>query len=58
LICANDISQEGLGFNSENNQLLLLDPQGHETLLEVASKDILAEKIIYEISCLAGFADK
>jgi phosphopantothenoylcysteine decarboxylase/phosphopantothenate--cysteine ligase len=52
LICANDISQEGLGFNSDNNQLLLLDPQGNEKLLKIDSKDKLASQIIDEISRL------
>lgn len=50
LICANDISQEGLGFNSENNQLLLLDKSGGEKLLAIASKDALAEKVIKHIA--------
>lgn len=50
LICANDISQEGLGFNSENNQLLLLDKSGNETLLAIASKEALAEQVVEHIA--------
>ena len=50
LICANDISQDGLGFNSENNQLLLLDKSGGEKLLDIASKEALAEQVIEHIA--------
>ncbi|TQV88966.1 bifunctional phosphopantothenoylcysteine decarboxylase/phosphopantothenate--cysteine ligase CoaBC [Aliikangiella coralliicola] len=49
MICANDISCEGLGFNSDDNQLLLLDKKGNEELLDVASKEVLACKIINQI---------
>jgi len=50
LICANDISCAGLGFNSDNNQLLLLDSQGHEKLLQVASKEMLARQVVAEVA--------
>lgn len=50
MICANDISQDGLGFNSEHNQLLLLFKNGQETLLDVASKHRLASQLIEEIA--------
>ncbi|TQV74647.1 bifunctional phosphopantothenoylcysteine decarboxylase/phosphopantothenate--cysteine ligase CoaBC [Aliikangiella marina] len=49
LICANDISQQGLGFNSDNNQLLLLYRDGQEKLLDIATKDALAADIMQEI---------
>ncbi len=50
LICANDISNKELGFNSEDNQLLLLDQGGNDILLEITSKEILAKQIIVEIA--------
>lgn len=50
LICANDISRQGLGFNSDNNQLLLLYRDGKEKLLDIASKDALAGDIMSEIA--------
>ncbi len=52
LICANDISCAELGFNSDNNQLLLLDRHGNETLLDIASKELLAQQIVARISIL------
>ncbi|MCW8879715.1 MAG: bifunctional phosphopantothenoylcysteine decarboxylase/phosphopantothenate--cysteine ligase CoaBC [Kangiellaceae bacterium] len=50
LICANDISCENLGFNSDDNQLLLLDKNGNENLLPIAAKEILAGQIIQHIA--------
>ena len=49
MICANDISCSELGFNSDNNQLLILDSAGKEKLLEVDKKEILAKQIIQDI---------
>jgi len=49
LICANDISQPGVGFNSSSNRILMIDDNLDETLLETDSKDNLAKKIIFEI---------
>lgn len=54
LICANDISCAGLGFNSDNNQLLLIDKSGEETLLDVASKEVLAQQIIKQVAANVG----
>lgn len=50
MICANDISNNQIGFNSDNNQILLLDKDGREKLLETASKRLLAKQIIIEIA--------
>lgn len=44
-LCANDVSQEGLGFNSEHNQITLLAKDGRQIPLEVASKEVLARQI-------------
>ena len=49
MICANDISCSGLGFNSDDNQLLILDSQGNEETLEIAKKEVLAQQIIAQI---------
>ncbi len=49
LICANDISCQNMGFNSENNQLFLIDCCGVEKQLSVASKIVLAQQVIQEI---------
>ncbi len=50
LICANDISQSGLGFNSDNNQLLLIDKNENEFSLPIERKEILAMKIVQQIA--------
>ena len=50
MICANDISQSGMGFNSENNEILLLDKNGQETKLPATSKSQIAVSIINKIS--------
>ncbi len=49
LICANDISQKGMGFNSANNEILLLGKNNQETQLPAASKMDIAVKILIEI---------
>ncbi len=54
MICANDISCSELGFNSDNNQLLILDADGQEKLLEVAKKEVLANQIIQDIGARLG----
>lgn len=50
MICANDISCEGVGFNSDYNQLLLLDNKGNEKELTIDSKESLAQAIINDIA--------
>ncbi len=50
LICANDISQSSLGFNSEYNEILILNKNNQETKLPVASKINIAASILTEIS--------
>ena len=51
LICANDISLPGVGFNSSNNQLLVLDSDGNETSLPTMNKNEIAKRIL-EIICV------
>lgn len=49
MICANDISLPGLGFNSDKNALLILNKQGNETLLPAMSKKEIAKKVLAEV---------
>ena len=49
LICANNISQEELGFNSENNEIFILDKSGKEVHLPAASKSNIAKSILEHI---------
>lgn len=48
LICANDVSQTGQGFNSDNNALYLFWQDG-ETMLPLSDKSLLAQQLIDEI---------
>ncbi|GAB3529127.1 bifunctional phosphopantothenoylcysteine decarboxylase/phosphopantothenate--cysteine ligase CoaBC [Photobacterium alginatilyticum] len=48
LICANDVSQQGLGFNSDSNALHLYWPEGDKAL-PLASKHELGQQLISEI---------
>ncbi|MEZ9924215.1 bifunctional phosphopantothenoylcysteine decarboxylase/phosphopantothenate--cysteine ligase CoaBC [Vibrio breoganii] len=49
LICANDVSQAGIGFNSNDNALNLYWPNGHKNF-PLASKQALAQSIIEQIN--------
>lgn len=49
MICANDISLPKLGFNSDNNALLILNKQGDEVKLPAMSKTKIAFKVLAEI---------
>lgn len=48
LICANDVSQDGQGFNSDTNALHLFWPQGDKRL-PLSSKSLLGSALINEI---------
>lgn len=50
LICANDISQKGMGFNSEKNEILILDKNNQEIKLPAANKTDIAVKILQQIN--------
>jgi phosphopantothenoylcysteine decarboxylase / phosphopantothenate---cysteine ligase len=50
MICANNISDTAVGFNSDNNALLLLFKEGEEKSLAIAAKEVLAQNIVDEIS--------
>ena len=49
MICANDISLPNLGFNSDENALMILNRQGEEILLPVMSKKEIAIKVLAEV---------
>lgn len=49
LIVANDVSQEGAGFGSDTNIVLLIDPQERVQPLEKANKSEIANKILDKI---------
>ncbi|MEC6909022.1 bifunctional phosphopantothenoylcysteine decarboxylase/phosphopantothenate--cysteine ligase CoaBC [Photobacterium piscicola] len=51
LICANDVSAQGQGFNSDNNALHLYWPNGDKTL-PLASKTDLGQQLLTEIVSL------
>lgn len=49
MVIANDISQQGIGFNSDDNQVLIVDAKGN-TPLDKLSKTELARQLVREIS--------
>jgi phosphopantothenoylcysteine decarboxylase/phosphopantothenate--cysteine ligase len=50
LICANDISQPDIGFNSEQNKLILIDNKGQVKELDKATKIELARQIMQDVA--------
>ncbi|GGC95140.1 bifunctional phosphopantothenoylcysteine decarboxylase/phosphopantothenate--cysteine ligase CoaBC [Halopseudomonas salina] len=50
LIIANDVSAPGIGFNSDNNAVTLIDRSLHEEHLPMASKNKLARQIISHVA--------
>ncbi|EOA6544499.1 TPA: bifunctional phosphopantothenoylcysteine decarboxylase/phosphopantothenate--cysteine ligase CoaBC [Vibrio vulnificus] len=53
LLCANDVSVEGQGFNSSDNAITLYWPQGEKTL-PLNSKAALSMEILKQIQTLMG----
>ncbi|HCG6982514.1 bifunctional phosphopantothenoylcysteine decarboxylase/phosphopantothenate--cysteine ligase CoaBC [Vibrio parahaemolyticus] len=51
MICANDVSVEGQGFNSNNNAITLFWPEG-ELVLALESKEALSFKILEKMHTL------
>ena len=49
-LIANDISRKDIGFNSDENEVTILDKNGNITKLEKAPKKIIARKILEWIS--------
>jgi phosphopantothenoylcysteine decarboxylase/phosphopantothenate--cysteine ligase len=46
LVVANDVSRDGVGFESERNAVLVVDRSGQEVELPEAPKTVLAEQIL------------
>jgi phosphopantothenoylcysteine decarboxylase/phosphopantothenate--cysteine ligase len=46
LIVANDVSQPGIGFESDQNAVTVLGPEGQVALWEVSSKRAIAERLM------------
>lgn len=46
LIVANDVSKPGVGFNGDTNQVTLLRPQQQPVTTELATKTVIARKIL------------
>ncbi|MEH6492026.1 bifunctional phosphopantothenoylcysteine decarboxylase/phosphopantothenate--cysteine ligase CoaBC [Halopseudomonas sp.] len=57
LIIANDVSQSGIGFNSEDNAVTLIDRALNSSALPRASKTKLAREIIARIAALMATAN-
>lgn len=57
LIIANDVSQSGIGFNSDDNAVTLIDRALHSISLPRASKAKLAREIIGRIASLMASTD-
>ena len=49
MICANDISDTNLGFNSDNNKILIIEKNGRQMNLSAAPKIKIAKEILKEI---------
>jgi phosphopantothenoylcysteine decarboxylase/phosphopantothenate--cysteine ligase len=54
LLAANDISQEGIGFESGENDLLLVDASGKTTRTGRASKEELSRVVLDRVEVLLG----
>ncbi len=54
LLAANDVSQEGVGFESEDNELVLMDPSGKIRRTGRASKRELSRLVLDEVEALLG----
>ena len=49
MICANDISDTSIGFNSDNNKILIIGKNGSQLYLSAAPKVTIAKAIMKEI---------
>ncbi|MBN2719972.1 MAG: bifunctional phosphopantothenoylcysteine decarboxylase/phosphopantothenate--cysteine ligase CoaBC [Proteobacteria bacterium] len=46
LMVANDVSREGIGFGSDDNEATLLDPSGREEKMPTMPKTLMADRIL------------
>ena len=49
MICANDISRQDIGFNSDDNQILIITKTGKSKHLSKSNKNEIAKNILVEI---------
>ena len=49
-LVANDISRSDIGFNSDDNEVIIFDKSGNQFKIEKASKKVIARKILEKIS--------
>jgi phosphopantothenoylcysteine decarboxylase / phosphopantothenate---cysteine ligase len=52
LLVANDVSQQGIGFDADDNEVLLVDRWGGERALPRRSKDAVADEILTHVLAL------
>ena len=50
LLVANDVTQEGAGFDVETNRVTILDKEGDPEVLPLMSKDAVAEEILDRVA--------
>lgn len=58
MICANDVSKQGQGFGSENNEITLFLANGQKMQLPFSSKKKLAQQILDQIEILLSESAK
>jgi phosphopantothenoylcysteine decarboxylase/phosphopantothenate--cysteine ligase len=56
LLVANDVSQQGIGFDADDNQVLLLDRWGGERALPRMPKTAVADAILSHVVALRAAA--
>jgi phosphopantothenoylcysteine decarboxylase/phosphopantothenate--cysteine ligase len=56
LIVANDVSQPGIGFGSDLNEVTMIDRNGTVTVLPRLPKRVVAERILDRIETIRGSA--
>ncbi len=54
LLVANDITQTDAGFDADTNRVILIDAQGNQQALDLASKAKVSEQIIARVASLLG----
>ena len=52
LICVNDITQQGAGFDVDTNKVSLIDPQHNVSHFPLMTKEKVAEKILDKVETL------
>jgi len=45
-IALNDVSQEGIGFNADYNQITMLSSEGKKVKFEYSAKEVIANKML------------